>query len=204
MATTVPNRRNTSLQSWSSVGYCGSRTLIESARGVSRASRDTYVRHSEKGSQHPIFRPSFERYRRSTNDRSEKYVGALDATGVEWWAGRPLSVPSEHGSRVVVTGATGFIGTHLIRRLQREHTPVLAIVRTSPSGQASERGVEYAVRDLERTDTLRDLLRSGDVVVHLAARVHIMRDSHPGSQDAYRRSNVELTRMLCRSAVESG
>ena len=105
---------------------------------------------------------------------------------------------------MVVTGATGFIGTHLIRRLRRERIPVLAIVRTSPASRSTEHGVEYAVRDLERTDTLRDLLRSGDVVVHLAARVHMMRDTHPGSQDAYRRGNVETTRMLCRSAAESG
>jgi UDP-glucose 4-epimerase len=104
----------------------------------------------------------------------------------------------------VVTGATGFIGTHLVRRLRRERTPVLAIVRTAPPDRSAEPGVEYAIRDLERTDTLSDVLRNGDVVVHLAARVHMMRDTHPGSQDAYRRSNVEPTRMLCRSAVERG
>ena len=103
-----------------------------------------------------------------------------------------------------MTGATGFIGTHLIRRLRREQVPVLAIVRTPPAASSGGDGVEYAVRDLERTDTLRDVLHSGDVVVHLAARVHMMRDAHPGSQDAYRRANVESTRMLSRSAVESG
>ena len=111
---------------------------------------------------------------------------------------------SEHQTRVVVTGATGFIGTHLIRRLRREGTKVLAVVRTPPTGHAEHSGVEWAVRDLERTDSLRDVLRAGDVIVHLAARVHMMRDTHPGSQDAYRRANVESTRMICRSAVESG
>jgi UDP-glucose 4-epimerase len=110
---------------------------------------------------------------------------------------------SEHATRVVVTGATGFIGTHLIRRLSREGTPVLAIVRTPPPDRSAHPGVEYAIRDLERTESLRDVLRAGDVVVHLAARVHMMRDTDPGSQDAYRRANVESTRMISRSAVES-
>ena len=104
----------------------------------------------------------------------------------------------------MVTGATGFIGTHLIRRLRSEDTPVLAVVRTPPPDRSIHPGVEYAVRDLERTDSLRDVLRAGDVIVHLAARVHMMRDTHPGSQDAYRRANVESTSMICRSAVESG
>jgi nucleoside-diphosphate-sugar epimerase len=112
-------------------------------------------------------------------------------------------VRPEHETRVVVTGATGFIGTHLIRRLRREGTKVLAVVRTSPPDRSRHPGVEYALRDLERTDSLRDLLRAGDVIVHLAARVHMMRDTRSGSEDAYRRANVESTRMICRSAVES-
>jgi len=113
------------------------------------------------------------------------------------------AVAVERIGRVVVTGATGFIGAHLIRRLRRERLPVIAVVRTAPGGVA-ERELTYVERDLERVESIRDVLRPDDVVVHLAARAHVMR---PGDQDAdarYRRANVDPTRMICRSAVESG
>ena len=103
-----------------------------------------------------------------------------------------------------MTGATGFIGIHLLRRLRRERLPVLAIVRRTPPGSTADAGVTYVERDLERAETLRDILRPGDAIVHLAARVHVMRDDDPDSDSTYRRTNVEPTRMLCRSAAESG
>jgi UDP-glucose 4-epimerase len=105
---------------------------------------------------------------------------------------------------VVVTGATGFIGAHLVRRLRNDGAPVLALVRRRPSAAAAEPGVTYVERDLEQVGTIRDLLAPGDAIVHLAARVHVMRDDDPDSESTYRRTNVEPTRMLCRSAVESG
>jgi nucleoside-diphosphate-sugar epimerase len=103
-----------------------------------------------------------------------------------------------------VTGATGFIGGHLVRRLQHEDAAVVALVRTIPPAASREPGVEYVVRDLERVDTLRDVVREGDVIVHAAARAHIMRDTDPDREAAYRRSNLEPTRMLCRCAAEGG
>jgi nucleoside-diphosphate-sugar epimerase len=105
---------------------------------------------------------------------------------------------------VVVTGATGFIGAHLVRRLRNDRAPVLALVRRRPPATAAEPGVTYVERDLEQIDTLRDVLAPGDAIVHLAARVHVMRDDDPDSVSAYRRTNVGPTRMLCRSAVEGG
>jgi UDP-glucose 4-epimerase len=103
-----------------------------------------------------------------------------------------------------MTGATGFIGRHLVRRVQSEGAAVVALVRAIPPAASREPGVEYVVRDLERVDTLRDVFREDDVIVHAAARAHIMRDTDPDGEAAYRRANLDPTRMLCRSAVESG
>lgn len=111
---------------------------------------------------------------------------------------------SEPVRRVVVTGATGFVGTHLVRRLRSERLSVLGLVRALPANHSSAHGIEYVSRNLEDVATLRDVLVPGDVIVHLASRVHIMRDTDPASEDAYRRLNVEATRMLCRSASERG
>ena len=81
---------------------------------------------------------------------------------------------------------------------------MLAVVRAIPRDGAREPGVDYVERDLERVETLRDVLRSGDVIVHAAARAHVMNDTDPDGDATYRRSNVGPTSMLCRSAVESG
>ena len=107
-------------------------------------------------------------------------------------------------ARVVVTGATGFIGKHLVRRLQRDRVPVVAIVRALPAQESIDHDVTYVVRDLQRIDTLADVLEEGDVIVHLAARAHVLRDGDPLAEDTYRRSNVAPTHMLTRSAVERG
>lgn len=107
------------------------------------------------------------------------------------------------GERVVITGAGGFIGTHLVRTLRSADTPVVAIVRRRPT-EGIEPGVEYIERDLERIDTLRDVLRGDDQIVHLAGRAHVMRDDVATARAAYQATNVDVTRMLCRSAVESG
>ena len=72
---------------------------------------------------------------------------------------------------------------------------MLALVRRRPSAAAAEPGVTYVERDLEQVETIRDLLAPGDAIVHLAARVHVMRDDDPDSESTYRRTNVEPTRM---------
>jgi nucleoside-diphosphate-sugar epimerase len=106
--------------------------------------------------------------------------------------------------RVVVTGAAGFIGTHLVKYLRGTGAPVLAVVRRSPPESMRLAGVEYLERDLERVGTLGDVLRREDNIVHLAGRAHVMRDDVAVAGAAYQRANVDVTRMLCRSASESG
>ena len=108
-----------------------------------------------------------------------------------------------HVARVVVTGASGFIGGHLVRRAKRAGLPVLAIVRTLPAESSRAPRVQYVARDLERVESLADVLQADDVVVHLAARVHVMHED-PAAHAAYRAANVEPLRMLCRAAAERG
>ena len=117
---------------------------------------------------------------------------------------RGLRAVVERSARVVVTGATGFIGRHLLSRLRSDRVPVVAVVRTPPARGSIDHGVSYVVRDLQRIDTLSDVLEEGDAIVHLAARAHILRDGDPLAEETYQRSNVAPTRMLCRSAVERG
>ncbi|MBT0962328.1 SDR family oxidoreductase [Denitromonas sp. IR12] len=106
--------------------------------------------------------------------------------------------------RVLVTGASGFVGQAVIRRLQRdEGVAVRGAFRTLPASAFD--GIETSpVGDLGPHTDWRGALVDVDLVVHCAARVHVMHDTEADPLAAYRRSNVEGTLHLARSAVAAG
>lgn len=76
--------------------------------------------------------------------------------------------------QIAVTGATGFIGRHLVLRMQEEGYRLRCLVR--PGGDASGLqgiGVDLVRGELADLDSLRHLVREVDVVVHLAGQVSV-------------------------------
>lgn len=73
-------------------------------------------------------------------------------------------------TRAFVTGATGFIGGHLVRALVDRGDDVVCAVRpTSNTSALDPLGVRYAVADVNDPDSLRAPCADADVVYHLAA-----------------------------------
>jgi len=107
------------------------------------------------------------------------------------------------GERVVITGAAGFIGGHVLARFRAAGREVVAIVRPGADVHRVMEGVRLIERDLASVRSLVDVLESNDTVVHLAARAHRIVDDAPDPLDAFRRANVEPVRVLCRSATEA-
>ena len=106
--------------------------------------------------------------------------------------------------KILVTGASGFVGRALVERLARdgEHT-VVATVRRPPS--RSVPAVEYAiVGDLNPSTEWGAVVRGCDVVVHAAARVHLMKDPATDPLAEFRRVNVQGTLNLARQAMACG
>lgn len=68
---------------------------------------------------------------------------------------------------VVVTGASGFIGRRLVRRLAEDSHPVMAVDRMA-SQQDVPAGVRYVMSDLEDAQTLLSSVTEPFVLVHLA------------------------------------
>jgi len=99
--------------------------------------------------------------------------------------------------RALVTGATGFVGTALCDALRQQNWDVRRALRTGNSLATIDDAV---VGDIGPATDWRAALRDVDVVIHLAARTHVMRDTAADPLAAYRRLNVEGTQSLAHAA----
>jgi nucleoside-diphosphate-sugar epimerase len=103
---------------------------------------------------------------------------------------------------VLLTGATGFLGVPTARRLADAGWRVRGLVRP---GRALPPGIDPApVAGLDDRDGIRRAMEGAHAVVHLAARVHVMRDRAADPLAEFRRVNVDGTRMLLDAAAGAG
>jgi len=102
--------------------------------------------------------------------------------------------------RVCVTGATGFIGAALVRRLLQAGASVRALAR--PSARADEletRGVEVVRGDLRDAAAVARAVEGAEVVYHTAAKVE-----GPGSREEFIETNVCGTQHVFRACIRQG
>lgn len=105
--------------------------------------------------------------------------------------------------RVVVTGATGFIGQVVVRRLGARGHQVVALVRDPDAASAIEPPtVEIVASDLSETESVRPAMIGADGVIHLAGsyRVGIPVSERPSMYDA----NVGVTERVLDAAIAAG
>jgi len=101
--------------------------------------------------------------------------------------------------KLLVTGATGFVGTALRARLAASGHEAVPAVR-GQSGLPHE----VVVGNLDASTDWRAALAGCDVVVHLAARVHVMDDTAQDPLALYRVTNLDATLNLARQAAQAG
>jgi nucleoside-diphosphate-sugar epimerase len=112
---------------------------------------------------------------------------------------------ANQGRRVLVTGASGFIGQAVCSDLQFRGYDVLAVVRRNPPGAGDQPDARRLVMgEIDQATDWAAALAGVDSVVHLAARVHLMRDTSPDPLGEFRRVNVALTLNLARQAARAG
>lgn len=108
--------------------------------------------------------------------------------------------------RVMLTGATGFVGSALAATLAASATYAVRCVSRRPvQGLPGEQVVIGGLGPDAVWDRAWALaLQSVDVVVHCAARVHVMDERDTDPLTAYRQVNVEGTLALARQAAAAG
>ena len=118
---------------------------------------------------------------------------------------------------IFLTGATGFVGSALLSRFLADGVKVSALVRRCSDALPDE--VQQVVGDLaglvgsvksvrdpsaSTQDDIARVLVGCDVLVHTAARAHIMRDEVADSFAEYLKVNRDATLALARLAAEAG
>lgn len=101
-----------------------------------------------------------------------------------------------------LTGATGFVGGAVMRRLLADGVRVTAPVRTGSN--AINEDVAVVQFDAFEGANWRESLRGVETVIHCAARVHVMSDTDVDPLAAFRRINVEGTLNLAEQAAQAG
>lgn len=107
-------------------------------------------------------------------------------------------------TRVLVTGANGFVGKQLLINLGKQPSMAVTGLVRKLRGEAGFKGKIVCTGDLDGQNDSRSVLNGQNVVVHTAARAHIMKDEVTDPLAEYRKVNTEGTLNLARQAAEAG
>jgi nucleoside-diphosphate-sugar epimerase len=106
---------------------------------------------------------------------------------------------------VLVTGANGFVGRVLTNVLAKRQCRVRGAIRQHVSANEPRSGIEWSeVGDVGPRTDWSSALRDVQVVVHLVARTHMIRERRDDFLAAYRKVNLEGTRRLAEQAALAG
>ena len=100
-------------------------------------------------------------------------------------------------TKILVTGGSGFVGTALLKH--SSFSSALVIGRTKPSSDN-----DYVKISLDAATDYSVLLKGVDVIIHLAARAHVMDDKSNNPLEEFRSINTHATLNLAAQAAKIG
>jgi len=102
--------------------------------------------------------------------------------------------------KILITGGTGFLGTHIVRQLLDAGEKNLRVMASSVPEWMTDAGVEPAIGSVTRLDDVKAAVKNVSAIFHLAGKVS--RDNQDAA--AMNKVHVEGTRILCEAAKEAG
>ncbi len=108
---------------------------------------------------------------------------------------------SANEERYLVTGAAGFVGSHVLNELRANAIPVRALVRTPEQAeQLQQKGIDTVACDIRDREGLTKAMQGVKGVYHIAALFR--QANHPDT--VYHEINVDGVRNVIDTAIESG
>ena len=108
-------------------------------------------------------------------------------------------VRDEKLTKIGITGASGFVGRALTNRLRGDGYELLDLGRRNTVD-----GSDFCQFDIRDQFDVTNHLYGTDVVVHCAARAHVMKEQSERSLSAYLKYNTEATLRLAEQAASAG
>ena len=105
---------------------------------------------------------------------------------------------------ILVTGATGFIASHLLPILHRQGWHIVAAVRKHFEQPPAIPLKIVAVGSIDGNTDWQKALEGIDTVIHLAARAHILRDDTPNPEAEFLKVNTLGTKNLVKQSIQAG
>jgi nucleoside-diphosphate-sugar epimerase len=101
---------------------------------------------------------------------------------------------------ILITGATGFIGGAVARRLLAEGCQIKVLARTPEKAASLQKmGAEVLRGDLTDYDSVRSAMDGVDVLIHVAGAINLFAD-----EETYSRINALGTTNVCKAALDAG
>ncbi|WP_061539000.1 UDP-glucose 4-epimerase family protein [Collimonas fungivorans] len=102
--------------------------------------------------------------------------------------------------KLLVTGAGGFVGQALCSTLKRRDIEFLPVYRKEQKPEINS----FIISDINESTDWSLALKNIDVVIHLAARVHVMNEETDDPLSNFRALNVDATINLAKQAAQLG
>lgn len=109
-----------------------------------------------------------------------------------------MKVTADNSQRVLVTGGSGFIGSHLRNRLVARGMAVTVLDLIEPRSLSP--GERFVVGDVRNSRVVQEAMRGADVVYHLAAAHH----DFGIAESTFETVNVDGMRVVCEAAAANG
>jgi len=114
-------------------------------------------------------------------------------------AARKTKALAKNEKKILITGGTGFLGTHLVRQFLEAGAKNLRVMASSVPAWMTDAGVEAFAGSVTRKDDVAAATRNCEAIYHLAGKVSFAYDGAAQMNKIH----VEGTRLLCEAAKEN-